>query len=56
VNLLGRARTALSLVAFFTRRERWFFAPLILILLLAGLLLLFTGGLGYIAPFVYTLF
>ncbi len=56
MNLLGRARTVVALIAYFTRRERWFLAPLLVVLLFAALLLLLTGGLGYVAPFVYTLF
>jgi len=31
-------------------------APLLIVLLLAGILLIFTGGFAYVAPFVYTLF
>jgi hypothetical protein len=31
-------------------------APLLIVLLLAGILLSLTGGLAYVAPFVYTLF
>lgn len=30
--------------------------PLLLVLLLAGVLLLLTEGLSYVAPFVYTIF
>ncbi|MGR9053552.1 MAG: DUF5989 family protein [Gammaproteobacteria bacterium] len=30
--------------------------PLLLILLLCGILLIFTGGLSYVAPFVYSAF
>jgi hypothetical protein len=37
-------------------RQRFFFLPLLLVLLVAGLLLAATGGLSYVAPFVYTLF
>jgi len=54
--LKRRAATALSLVAFFARRHGFFFVPLITVLLLAGVLLALTGGLSYVAPFVYTLF
>jgi hypothetical protein len=56
MKLFSRLRTVLSLVAYFSRRERFFLAPLLLVLLLASVLLLLTGGLGYVAPFVYTLF
>jgi hypothetical protein len=54
--LLSRLRTVGGLVVYFTRRERVFLAPLLLVLLLASLLLLATGGLSYVAPFVYSLF
>ncbi|MEM1030485.1 MAG: DUF5989 family protein [Myxococcota bacterium] len=51
-----RARTAAGLVAFFARRHGFFFVPLVAVLVLAGALLALTGGLSYVAPFVYTLF
>lgn len=54
--LLARLRTIGSLVVYFSRRERFFLAPLLVVLLLASLLLLLTGGLSYVAPFVYALF
>jgi Family of unknown function (DUF5989) len=54
--LLSRLRTVGALVVYFTRRERVFLAPLLLVLLVASLLLLATGGLSYVAPFVYSLF
>ncbi|MDB4996774.1 MAG: hypothetical protein JWM74_4206 [Myxococcaceae bacterium] len=54
--LSSRLRTVGTLVVYFTRRERVFLAPLLLVLLLASLLLLATGGLSYVAPFVYSLF
>lgn len=56
MNVLSRLRTIGSLVAYFMRRERFFLAPLLVILLLASVLLLLTGGLSYVAPFVYALF
>ena len=40
----------------FASRQRFFLAPLLLVLLLAAILLILTGGLSYVAPFVYTLF
>jgi hypothetical protein len=52
----SRARTVLALLRHFTKRERLFLAPLLVVLLLASLLLLATGGLSYVAPFVYALF
>ena len=52
----SRLTTIGQLFAHFARRGSWFFLPLILILLLAGVLLLVTSGLSYIAPFVYSIF
>ncbi len=51
-----RLRTAGGLVTFFVRRHGFFFVPLLLVLLLSGVLLMVTGGLSYVAPFMYTLF
>jgi hypothetical protein len=54
--LASRLVTVAALLAHFARREKLFLAPLLLILLLAALLLLATGGLSYVAPFVYAIF
>jgi hypothetical protein len=54
--LASRARTVRGLLQHFAKRERLFLAPLLVVLLLASLLLLATGGLSYVAPFVYALF
>jgi Family of unknown function (DUF5989) len=54
--LRAHARTLWTMVAYFTHKERLFLAPLLLVVLAAGVLLLLTGGLSYIAPFVYALF
>jgi hypothetical protein len=51
-----RLRTIGALVAHFANRQRFFLLPLLIVLLLAGLLLLATGGLSYVAPFLYTIF
>jgi len=51
-----RLRTIWELVRYFTRRGRFFLAPMLLVLLLAGVLLLLTGGLSYVAPFWYAIF
>lgn len=51
-----RLRTIGGLFAHFATRQRFFLMPLLLVLLLAGLLLLATGGLSYVAPFIYTIF
>jgi hypothetical protein len=52
----GRLATIGRLFAHFVRRRKWFFVPLLVVLLLAGLLLVATGGLAYVAPFVYAIF
>ena len=54
--LTARLRTVLALVRYFCARERFFLAPLLLVLLGASVLLFATGGLSYVAPFVYALF
>ena len=51
-----RLRTMADLLAYLARRQRAFLIPLVAILLCAALLLLLTGGLSYVAPFVYPLF
>jgi hypothetical protein len=53
---IWRAQTLVGLVAHLLRRRRFFLIPLVLVLLLAGVLLLLTEGLSYVAPFVYTIF
>jgi hypothetical protein len=52
----ARARTIARLVGHFLHPARFVLAPLLVVLLLAGALLWLTGGLAYVAPFVYTLF
>lgn len=54
--LANRLRTIGALIAHFATRQRFFLLPLLLVLLVAGILLLLTGGLSYVAPFVYTIF
>ena len=54
--LLARASTVIRLIAHFLHPARFILAPLLIVLLLAGVLLALTGGLAYVAPFVYTLF
>jgi hypothetical protein len=56
MRLLGRMRTVLGLILHFFRPNRFFLVPLLLVLLLAGLLLVLTGGLSYVAPFWYAIF
>lgn len=52
----ARLRTVARLVLHFLHPARFVLAPLLIVLLLAGVLLWLTGGLAYVAPFVYTLF
>jgi hypothetical protein len=52
----SRLATLLALFHHFTRGNRVFLLPLVLLLLLCGVLLLLTTGLSYVAPFVYAVF
>jgi len=52
----GRFQTIADVLAHFARSQRFVLIPLVLVLLAAGLLLMLTGGLAYVAPFVYALF
>ncbi|MEZ4403990.1 MAG: DUF5989 family protein [Kofleriaceae bacterium] len=54
--LASRAVTLGRIVGHFAHRGRWFLLPLVLVLLASGVLLLVTGGLSYVAPFVYSIF
>ncbi|HMG22996.1 MAG TPA: DUF5989 family protein [Kofleriaceae bacterium] len=54
--LANRLRTIGRILRHFASRQRWFLIPLLLVLLLAGVLLLATGGLAYVAPFIYSIF
>ncbi len=40
---------------FLKTRKKWWLAPIILVLLFVGLIIVFAGG-SAIAPFIYTLF
>jgi len=52
-----RIQTLGSLVSYFSRPERLaLLVPVVVSVLVAGALLLATGGLSYVAPFVYALF
>jgi hypothetical protein len=44
-----------ELWAFLRARKKWWLGPIVLMLLLLGLLLVFTQG-SALAPFIYTLF
>ncbi len=52
----ARLRTTGALVLHFLHPARFVLAPLLIVLLFAGVLLWLTGGLAYVAPFVYALF
>jgi len=57
VSVLGnRLRTIGRILRHFVSRRRWFLVPLLVVLLLAGVLLIATGGLSYVAPFIYSIF
>jgi len=53
---VSRLRTVAGLLGHFLHRQRFFLAPLLLVLLAAAVLLVLTGGLSYVAPFVYAIF
>jgi uncharacterized protein DUF5989 len=54
--LASRAVTLAGVFRHFAHRRRFFLLPLVFVLLLAAVLLAATGGLAYVAPFLYTLF
>jgi predicted NodU family carbamoyl transferase len=54
--LFARRPIDALLVAHFARGQKLLLVPLLVVLLLGGVLLAATGGLAYVAPFVYTLF
>lgn len=52
-----RAESVVGLVSYFARPERAaLLVPVLLSVFVAGTLLVITGGLSYVAPFVYGLF
>ena len=53
---MSHLRTVGDLLRHFLHAQRFFLIPLLLVLFAAGLLLIATQGLSYVAPFVYTLF
>ena len=53
--VLSRAVTIKEMVGHFSRRGRIFMLPLLILILITSLLLVFAGGLSYVAPFVYAL-
>jgi hypothetical protein len=54
--MLSRLTTIVGLLAYFVRPQRVFMFPLLLFVLITGVLLVLTGGLSYVAPFVYAVF
>jgi hypothetical protein len=46
---------AVEMWAFMRERKKWWLAPVILVLLLVGTLLIFAQG-SALAPFIYTIF
>lgn len=56
MKLGSRLRTIGRLFRHFARQGKWFMIPLLVVLLVTGILLLATGGLSYVAPFVYSIF
>ena len=54
--IANRLRTVGAILRHFASRQRWFLLPLLAVLMLTGVLLLATGGLSYVAPFVYSIF
>lgn len=52
---MSRLKTLCHLFAFLMNRKRFWLAPILILLILLGVLLVFTQG-TILAPFVYTLF
>lgn len=52
----SRFTTITALLGYFLDRRRWLLGPLLVFVLIGGLLLIVTGGLSYVAPFVYAIF
>ena len=52
---MGRLGIVKELWGFLRVRKRWWLAPIIIMLLLLGLLIIFTES-SAVAPFIYTLF
>ncbi len=52
---MSKAGLVRELWAFLRARKKWWLAPLILVMLLVGVLLVFAQG-SALAPFIYTIF
>jgi len=54
-NFLSKAAIFRELWIFMKVRKKWWLAPIIILLLMLGLLIIFTEG-SAVAPFIYALF
>ena len=54
-DVISKSRIFGELVVFLWQRKLWWLIPMITVLVLLGLLLIFTSSSG-MAPFIYTLF
>ena len=52
---MSKLRVLKDLWSFLAERKKWWLAPILIVLLLLGLLILFTES-SALAPFIYTLF
>ena len=52
---MGKMRVLADLWGFLKVRKKWWLAPIMIVLLLLGLLIIFTET-SALAPFIYTLF
>ena len=52
---MARAGIVSQLWAFMKVRKKWWLAPILIVLLLVGMLLVFAQG-SALAPFIYTIF
>ena len=52
---MGKMSILIELWDFMKVRKRWWLAPIVIVLLLLGLLIIFTES-SAVAPFIYTLF
>jgi hypothetical protein len=51
----SKATTLADMLSHFSRGKKIFLLPLLILILLSGILLIATGGLSYVAPFVYAI-
>jgi len=52
---MSKLKTIKDLFSYINKRKKWWLAPLLIILVLLGALIVFTEG-SALAPFIYTLF